>query len=187
MQQGISTSSWHLHEKIQAPVALNRGCALRNSWFIEITASNPGYYRRLGQEGNGWTTIFSTQKSRRPNSRKRDSLVPWRRPVLLLLEKEGDLVSLVSFCNGVTCSVNTGGTVGKLTFGTGTQVSVIAGESSQVAPFAIPWARECLYSLPWGYQSSYGEANCGCYNELSYRGLCGRKRHHYQFWKSVFL
>lgn len=90
-------------------------------------------------------------------------------------------MSLVSFCNGVTCSVNTGGTVGKLTFGTGTQVSVIAGESSQVAPFAIPWARECLYSLPWGYQSHYGEANCGCYNELSYRGLCGRKRHHYQF------
>lgn len=52
--------------------------------------------------------------------------------MLLLLKEE---VDLVSFCNGVTCSVNTGGTVGKFTFGKGTQVSVISGESSsQVAP-----------------------------------------------------
>lgn len=59
----------------------------------------------------------------------------------------------MSFCNGVTCSVNTAGTVGKFTFGKGSQVSIIAGESSQVAPFAIPWASECLYSFPWEYQS----------------------------------
>lgn len=68
----------------------------------------------------------------------------------------------MSFCNGVTCSVNTGGMTGKLTFGKGTQVSIIAGESAQVAPFATPWANITNPSLrEVGYYC--GEAHCGCY------------------------
>ena len=45
----------------------------------------------------------------------------------------------MSFCNGIPSSVNTGGVTSKLTFGKGTQVSIISGESFQVAPFATPW------------------------------------------------
>lgn len=69
----------------------------------------------------------------------------------------------MSFCNGITCSVNTGGMTGKLTFGKGTQVSVISGELSQVAPFATPWATVTNPS-PWEVSYYYDEANCGCYN-----------------------
>lgn len=36
--------------------------------------------------------------------------------------------------------MNTGGTIDKLTFGKGTHVFIISGESSQVAPLATPWA-----------------------------------------------
>lgn len=46
----------------------------------------------------------------------------------------------MSFCNGVTRGVNTGGTIDKLTFGKGTHVFILSGESSQVAPLATPWA-----------------------------------------------
>lgn len=45
----------------------------------------------------------------------------------------------MSFCNGIPSSVDTGGVMSKLTFGKGTQVSIISGESFQVAPFAAPW------------------------------------------------
>lgn len=69
------------------------------------------------------------------------------------------------FCNGVTCSVNTGGMTGKLTFGKGTQVSVTSGESSQLAPFATPWASATNPS-PWDVGDDHGEASCGCYNCL---------------------
>lgn len=57
---------------------------------------------------------------------------PVRDERLLSTEWEG----VLSFCKGVTCSVNTGGLSGKFTFGKGTQVAVISGESCQVAPFA---------------------------------------------------
>ena len=53
VRQVISAQSWTLHENIQDTAALGRGCALLNSWFIEITASNPGYYSRIGQEEKG--------------------------------------------------------------------------------------------------------------------------------------
>lgn len=46
----------------------------------------------------------------------------------------------MSFCNGATCSVSTGGMSWKLIFGKGTQVSIIAGKSPWVAPFVTPWA-----------------------------------------------
>ena len=71
--------------------------------------------------------------------------------------------------------------LGKLTFGKGTHLSVISGESSQVAPFAIPWASEHHYSFPWGYPS-YSEAVTVCVttNCLN-RVLCEGESPHYQF------
>lgn len=69
----------------------------------------------------------------------------------------------MSFCNGITCSVNTGGMTGKLTFGKGTQVSIISGESSREATFAAPWVGVANPSLG-DTGDDYGEANCGCYN-----------------------
>ena len=45
----------------------------------------------------------------------------------------------MSFCNGIPSSVDAGGLMSKLMFGKGTQVSIISGESFQVAPFAAPW------------------------------------------------
>lgn len=69
----------------------------------------------------------------------------------------------MSFCNGATCSVNTGGMTGKLIFGKGTQVSIISGESSHVAPFATPWVSVTNPS-PRVVSYYYDEANCGCNN-----------------------
>ncbi|KAL6051785.1 hypothetical protein STEG23_032058 [Scotinomys teguina] len=51
---------------------------------------------------------------------------PGAHMVKLGTENIGVWVGLLSFCKGVTCSVNTGGLSGKLTFGKGTQVTVLS-------------------------------------------------------------
>lgn len=55
--------------------------------------------------------------------------------------------------------MNTGATTGKLIFGKGTQVSIISGESSRVAPFATDWAS--VTNLPQGCQYYYVSLTVG--------------------------
>lgn len=91
-----------------------------------------GHHSRLDRRKGLITKTALQYKTAEGLSLRNMILHPVRDEHLLSTEREG----VLSFCKGVTCSVNTGGLSGKFTFGKGTQVAVISGESSQVAPFA---------------------------------------------------
>lgn len=141
--------SWAFHEKIQDTAPLSRRFCSTKLLVYENHNLQPRALQQDGAGGKGLDTPEIESQHKRAEGLILKSVILqslWKISAFPI-EVGGRASEFLWWCQ-LQC--DSGGMTGKLTFGKGTQVSIISGESSQMAPLATPWAsatNPCLWDL----------------------------------------